>query len=129
MAHNAEISRVNPTVFPLPCGPIGFEAVAIRPRPLFGGKTKAQGVADAYQSPLSDLGVALCQGCVHPRPLLPWSHRIRWRPLFGRPCPRGSVIGKSPLRVEERVKKVENAKHQTGRGASHKRSDMVRAEC
>ena len=76
MPYTAEISRVNPTCFLFLVDQSGSMAER------FGGesgKTKAQGVADAINRLFETLVTRCSKGDVHPRPLLHWGDRIRWR--------------------------------------------------
>ncbi len=107
MPYEAEISRVNPTCFLFLVDQSGSMAEPFGPGP-YSGKTKAQGVADA----INRLFQTLVSRCAKGTYILDryYLGAIGYGgDLCVGPLVPVSVIGKSPLRVEERVKKVENA--------------------
>ena len=116
MPYEAEISRVNPTCFLFLVDQSGSMAEPFGPGP-YVGRTKAQGVADA----INRLFQTLVSRCAKGAYILD-RYYLGAIGYGGELClgdlAAVSVIGKSPLRVEERVKKVENA--ETGLVEEHR---------
>jgi uncharacterized protein YegL len=107
MPYQAEISRVNPTCFLFLVDQSGSMAERFGPGP-YSGKTKAQGVADAINRLIQTLVSRCAKGAYILDRYYIGVTGYGGDVCLGHLAPV-SVIGKSPLRVEERVKKVENA--------------------